>query len=134
MAGAHRPPVRLSCDDRGSGGEDVAALRGQRQAVIGRFIADFACFEQKVVVELDGGQHAEQVVYDGEKSHWLMTGISASCASGTTTCCRTSMVSSQGLLKRCVRHRPRTSPRPNLPPRFAGGGGGGGKRTRSGCR
>ena len=31
----------------------------RRQVPIGRYIADFACVEARVVVELDGGQHAE---------------------------------------------------------------------------
>jgi len=32
----------------------------RRQVPIDRFIADFACLERKLVIELDGGQHAEQ--------------------------------------------------------------------------
>jgi len=45
--------------------------RFRRQAMIGRFIADFACFTPKIVVELDGGQHAEQIAYDEERTRWL---------------------------------------------------------------
>jgi very-short-patch-repair endonuclease len=36
----------------------------RRQVPIDRFIADFACLERKLVIELDGGQHAEQARYD----------------------------------------------------------------------
>ena len=32
------------------------------------FIADFACLELKLVIELDGGQHADQVNYDHQRS------------------------------------------------------------------
>lgn len=32
---------------------------------------DFVCFEKQVIVELDGGQHAEQVAYDAERTAWL---------------------------------------------------------------
>ena len=42
-------------------------LRGwkfRRQYPIAGFIADFACVEAGLVIELDGGQHAEQVDYD----------------------------------------------------------------------
>lgn len=46
--------------------------RFRRQAVIGRFIADFACFAPKLVVELDGGQHAAAASYDDERSSWLI--------------------------------------------------------------
>lgn len=31
----------------------------RRQAPIGNFIVDFVCFEKKLIIELDGGQHAE---------------------------------------------------------------------------
>ncbi len=33
----------------------------RRQVPIGRYIADFACYEGKLVVELDGSQHLESV-------------------------------------------------------------------------
>lgn len=38
--------------------------RFRRQAPIGAYIADFACLEAKLVIELDGGQHQEQAKYD----------------------------------------------------------------------
>ncbi len=31
----------------------------RRQAVICNYIADFVCFEKKLVIEIDGGQHAD---------------------------------------------------------------------------
>ncbi|HXQ10612.1 MAG TPA: DUF559 domain-containing protein [Caulobacteraceae bacterium] len=43
----------------------------RRQAPIGRFIADFACLERRLVIELDGGQHAEQTRYDGMRTQAL---------------------------------------------------------------
>ena len=36
----------------------------RRQVPIDRFIADFACLERRLVIELDGGQHVEQARYD----------------------------------------------------------------------
>jgi very-short-patch-repair endonuclease len=36
----------------------------KRQFPIGRYIVDFVCLEAKLVVELDGGQHADQTAYD----------------------------------------------------------------------
>lgn len=36
----------------------------RRQYPIAGFIADFACVEASLVIELDGGQHVEQVDYD----------------------------------------------------------------------
>ena len=40
----------------------------RRQAPIDRYFGDFVCIEAKLVVELDGGQHAAQVVYDAERT------------------------------------------------------------------
>jgi very-short-patch-repair endonuclease len=38
---------------------DVDGSHFRRQVVIGEFIADFACRRSKIVIEVDGGQHAE---------------------------------------------------------------------------
>ena len=38
--------------------------RFRRQVPIGRYIADFACLEAKLVIELDGGQHQERQSHD----------------------------------------------------------------------
>lgn len=43
----------------------------RRQSAIGDYIADFARFEPRIVVELDGGQHAEQAMYDATRTAWL---------------------------------------------------------------
>ena len=37
----------------------LEGFKFKRQEPIGRFIVDFVCHEQKLIVELDGGQHAE---------------------------------------------------------------------------
>jgi very-short-patch-repair endonuclease len=31
---------------------------------IGAFVVDFVCLERRLILELDGGQHTEQVRYD----------------------------------------------------------------------
>ena len=46
-------------------------LRIRRQESIGPFIVDFVCFERRVIVEVDGGQHAERSEYDSERTRWL---------------------------------------------------------------
>jgi very-short-patch-repair endonuclease len=38
---------------------------------MGRYIVDFVCLEQRLIVELDGGQHAEHVTYDQHRDAWL---------------------------------------------------------------
>jgi len=45
-------------------------VKFRRQAVIGRYIVDFACFEKKLVVEVDGGQHCENQ-RDITRDAWL---------------------------------------------------------------
>ncbi|GAB3648969.1 endonuclease domain-containing protein [Ramlibacter alkalitolerans] len=44
-------------------------LKFRRQRPIGNYIADFACLEIGLVVELDGGQHAEQLAYDAQRQN-----------------------------------------------------------------
>ncbi len=46
-------------------------LKFKRQKPIGSYIVDFVCMEQRLIVELDGGQHAEQVAYDTKRDEWL---------------------------------------------------------------
>jgi len=43
----------------------------RRQVRIGRYIADFVCLERRLIVEADGGQHAESS-YDAERDAWLV--------------------------------------------------------------
>jgi very-short-patch-repair endonuclease len=40
----------------------------RRQVPIVGYIADFACLEMKLIVELDGGQHVERAVYDARRT------------------------------------------------------------------
>lgn len=46
-------------------------LKFKRQKPVGRYIADFVCWERRLIIELDGGQHAEQVAYDQRRDVWL---------------------------------------------------------------
>lgn len=39
-------------------------LKFKRQKPIGLYIVDFVCVEYGLIIELDGGQHAEQTEYD----------------------------------------------------------------------
>ena len=45
----------------------------KRQQPIGNCIVDFVCFERKVIIELDGGQHTlpEQIQKDRERDKWF---------------------------------------------------------------
>jgi very-short-patch-repair endonuclease len=49
----------------------LAGFRFRRQVPIGNYIADFACVEGKVVIEVDGGQHLTQQKYDARRDREL---------------------------------------------------------------
>jgi len=43
----------------------------RRQHAVGPFIVDFVCLEKKLVIEVDGGQHAEMIVQDDNRTEYL---------------------------------------------------------------
>ena len=43
----------------------------RRQHPIGNYIVDFVCLSEKLIVELDGGQHAIQKEKDAKRDSWL---------------------------------------------------------------
>jgi very-short-patch-repair endonuclease len=49
----------------------LGGVKFRRQYAIGNYIADFVCIEQRLVVELDGSQHADAVDYDTARSAWF---------------------------------------------------------------
>ncbi|TWT99980.1 hypothetical protein Pla108_09240 [Botrimarina colliarenosi] len=53
--------------------EQLRGWKFRRQAAIGAYIVDFVCFDAKLVVELDGGQHntAEGKHHDLRRTAWL---------------------------------------------------------------
>src|SRR5690242_12316767 len=48
----------------------LAGLKFRRQRPVGPFIADFACLEIKLTIEVDGGQHADSNS-DDRRTAWL---------------------------------------------------------------
>ena len=49
----------------------LAGFRFRRQVPIGNYIADFACVDVRVVIEVDGGQHLTQQAYDARRDREL---------------------------------------------------------------
>ena len=49
----------------------LLGLKFRRQRPVGSYIADFACLEAGLVIELDGGQHVEQADYDAARARAL---------------------------------------------------------------
>jgi len=45
----------------------------RRQFPVDHYIADFVCAELKLVIEIDGGQHAEARFYDEQRTEYLQS-------------------------------------------------------------
>jgi very-short-patch-repair endonuclease len=43
----------------------------RRQQPIGRYVADFACLERKLIIEADGGQHRLREAADRDRDIWF---------------------------------------------------------------
>jgi len=52
--------------------KQLKGVKFRRQEPIGKYIVDFASFDKKLVIELDGGQHADDV-RDAGRDAWLRT-------------------------------------------------------------
>jgi very-short-patch-repair endonuclease len=52
-------------------GKQINGERFRRQHPIGPYIADFACLDKLLVIELDGGQHQDRVAYDEQRTAFL---------------------------------------------------------------
>jgi len=50
---------------------DRLGVRFRRQHRIGDYIVDFVCFDWRLIVEIDGGQHGLQSSYDARRDAWL---------------------------------------------------------------
>ena len=46
------------------------SFKFRRQVPLGRYVVDFACFEKRLIVEADGGQHSESA-HDETRDAWL---------------------------------------------------------------
>ena len=51
--------------------KQVQGARFRRQAPMGIYVADFVCHESRLIVELDGGQHAGRSEHDAARTAWL---------------------------------------------------------------
>ena len=53
--------------------KQLGGLKFRRQQVLGSYIVDFVCLEKRLVIELDGGQHAknQERARDHERDRWL---------------------------------------------------------------
>ena len=49
-------------------GRRLNGYKFRRQVVIEPYIVDFVCLEAKLIIEADGGQHADQQAYDAQRT------------------------------------------------------------------
>ncbi len=49
----------------------ISGLKFRRQHPFGDYILDFVCLENKLVIEVDGGQHEQQAWYDENRTQEL---------------------------------------------------------------
>jgi very-short-patch-repair endonuclease len=54
--------------------QQLEGHRFRRQAPIGPYIADFACFQARLLIEIDGPSHDDRVEYDRRRTAWLVRG------------------------------------------------------------
>ncbi len=65
------PTPRWKPASGGAAQSQTWRLEWKRQVPRGNYIVDFLCTEAQLVVELDGGQHAEQIAYDARRTTYL---------------------------------------------------------------
>jgi very-short-patch-repair endonuclease len=49
----------------------LAGFKFRRQVTFGPYIVDFVCFDCRLIVEVDGGQHAMNITKDEARTAWL---------------------------------------------------------------
>ena len=51
--------------------KQLDGLKFRRQHPLGNYVVDFVCLEKRLIIELDGGQHAINKEKDIERDNWL---------------------------------------------------------------
>jgi very-short-patch-repair endonuclease len=52
-------------------GKQLEGMKFRRQEPIGNYIADFVCFEKRIIIEVDGGKHVVEKEKDATRDVWL---------------------------------------------------------------
>ena len=51
--------------------KQIGTHRFRRQVPLGSYVADFVCLSARLIIEVDGRQHAERIAEDQERTAWL---------------------------------------------------------------
>ena len=49
----------------------IGGHKFRRQQPMGKYVVDFVCFEKRLIIEVDGYQHSEHIVYESRRNGWL---------------------------------------------------------------
>jgi very-short-patch-repair endonuclease len=49
----------------------LSGYKFRRQQPIGKYIVDFVCLEMRLIIEVDGGRHSQQLKYYSKRQAWL---------------------------------------------------------------
>ena len=52
-------------------GKRLNGYKFKRQVPVGQYIVDFICMQEKLIIELDGGQHTHAEIYDQNRTRFL---------------------------------------------------------------
>ena len=65
-------------------GRDLEGRKFHRQFPIGPYVVDFICWSERLVIEIDGGQHDANEGREADRTRWLRAQGFSLLASGTT--------------------------------------------------
>ena len=51
--------------------ERLSGYKFRRQHPVSPYIVDFVCLKQKLIIEIDGGQHVDVIEYDKKRPQFL---------------------------------------------------------------
>lgn len=52
--------------------KQLAGLKFRRQQPVDKFVVDFVCFEKRIIIEVDGGQHSIEREKDFQRDSYLI--------------------------------------------------------------
>jgi len=97
-------------------GRQLDGCRFRRQHPMGPYVADFACLERRLIVEVDGGQH-DDGPSDASRNEWFRTqGFSVLRFWNNDVLNRT-----EDVLEEILKALGSACPHPNLPPQAGKG-------------
>jgi primosomal protein N' (replication factor Y) len=97
-------------------GRQLDGCRFRRQHPMGPYVADFACLERRLIVEVDGGQHDDSTS-DASRNEWFRTqGFSVLRFWNNDVLSRT-----EDVLEEILKALGSACPHPNLPPQAGEG-------------